>query len=348
VIQAPPDVGELLAHWGISAGAGLSPAARGSNNRTVLVSQGDRRWVLRISQNLSAGQVLAEHRLLARLRRCALPFALPEPVPTATGDTVVETAQGPVTLCHWIPGVRPDPGSETVLERLGAGLGELSAAMRDLSFGDAPQHWGGGPLAVLPAGMEADDLIAELAAAGISPQQTRSLATSAARAGAWYQSAAGRLPVQVVHGDIGPSNVLVDQDSGELTGILDFEIAGADYRVQDLVATLLLSRALEGQDWPVRASALIRGVAGVLRLDPAEIEAVPELLICRAVGSALWRAGRWRRGLSDLADVADRVRELAAAVTFVSQSGDLLRDLLSLAGRADTAARPQPAAEGDR
>jgi homoserine kinase type II len=347
VNQARQDKAGLLAHWGIGPGAELTAAARGSNNRTVLVSQGDRRWVLRISQNLAAGQVLAEHRLLAHLRGRDLPFALPEPVPTVAGDIVVETADGPATLCHWIAGVRPDPQTEAALVRIGAGLALLSAAMRDLPLSDAPQGWGDGPLAVLPAGVGADELIAELTAAGIGPQQTQLLASSAARADAWYRSAVGHLPMQVVHGDLGPSNVLVDEQSGELTGILDFEIAGADYRVQDLVATLLLSGALEGPAWPARAAAIIRGVVSVLRLDPAEIHAVPELLICRAVGSALWRAGRWRRGVAELDDVAERVRELAATVAFVSEAGNLLRDLLSRAAGSDANAHPQPAGSPD-
>jgi homoserine kinase type II len=332
VIRARPDTAELLGHWGIGAEAELAAAARGSNNLTVLVTAGDRRWALRISQNLSVGQVRAEHRLLAQLRLSDLPFALPQPVPTLVGDTVVETTDGPATLCHLICGVRPDPMSEPALERIGAGLGELSVAMRDLPVSDAPQDWRGGPMATLPAGLRADELIAELAAAGISSELTQLLAAAAARAHAWHQSAARRLPIQLVHGDVGASNVLVDEESGELTGILDFEIAGADYRVQDLVATLLLTGALEGQAWPARATALMRGVASALRLEPAEIGGVPELLIARAAGSALWRAGRWRRGLSELGDVTDRLHELTATVTFVSTAGDQLRDLLAEAG----------------
>ena len=332
MIQSRPDTAELLACWGIGAGAELTAAARGSNNLTVLVSEDGRRWVLRISQNLSAGQVRAEHKLLARLRQRDLPFALPEPAPTVAGDTMVETTSGPATLCHWIAGVRPDPTSEQALERIGAGLAKLSDALRDLPFGDAPQDWRGGPLATLPAGVAAGELIAELAAAGIRPEQAELLAVSAARADAWHRSAAAHLPIQVVHGDIGASNVLVDDHSGELTGVLDFEIAGADYRVQDLVATLLLSGALEGAAWPARATALMRGVASALRLVRAEICAVPELVVARSVGSALWRAARWRRGLSTLDDVAARLDELAATVRFVSESGDELRDVLTQAG----------------
>ncbi len=329
MVQARQDTAALLAEWGIGPGAEVTPAARGSNNRTALVSQGDRRWVLRVSQNLSAGQVLAEHRLLARLRVSDLPFAVPEPKPALTGDTVVETAGGPATLCCWIAGVRPDPRGEPALKRIGAGLGGLSAALRNVPLGDAPQRWGDGPLAALPVGVGADQLIAELTAAGASAQEMRLLASSAARADAWYQSAAGDLPVQIVHGDVGPSNVLVDERSGELTGVIDFEIAGADYRVQDLVAALALCGALEGPDWPGRATALMCGFTGVVRLDAAEINAVPELLICRAVGSTLWRAGRWRRGLAEVDEVAQRLHVLAATVRFVSEAGDLMRDLLA-------------------
>ncbi len=364
MIQARPDTAELLACWGIGSGAKLTKAARGSNNRTSVVSEGDRRWVLRISQNLSGDQVLAEHRLLAHLRQRNLPFAVPEPVPTVAGDTVVETTDGPATLCHLIAGVRPDLANESALEPVGAGLGRLSAAMRDLPFADAPHDWRAGPLATLPASMGAGQLIAELAAAGVSPEQTELLAASAARAHGWHRSAARHLPIQIVHGDLGPSNVLVAEESGELTGVLDFEIAGRDYRVQDLVAALLLLGALKGPAWPTRAAALFRGVASVLQLDPAEIRAVPELLVCRAVGSALWRAGRWRRGLAELGDVVDRLHELAATVTFVSQSGDVLGDLLSdrlgdllsdllsdlvpRAGRGDPAVQPEPAARGEQ
>ena len=44
----------LLARWGIPAEAELARAERGSNNQTFAVAHGGRRWVLRISQNLSA------------------------------------------------------------------------------------------------------------------------------------------------------------------------------------------------------------------------------------------------------------------------------------------------------
>jgi homoserine kinase type II len=329
VTVVPPVPAGLLARWGISSQAALEPATRGSNNRTLLVTDGSRRWVLRISQNLSAGQVRAEHRLLARLRRRALPFALPEPVPDCSGETVAETTAGPASLVRRIAGVRPDLRAGPALERFGAALGHLSTALAGLPLEDAPQDWSGGPLATLPAALGLAELVAELSRAGVGAAPAGLLLASADRAGGWYRRAAAGLGVQIVHGDLGPSNVLVAAGSGRVTGILDFEIAGPDVGIQDLVAALLLSGALTGAGWQSRAAALRRGVVSVRPLAGPEIEAVPELLICRSVGSVLWRAGRWRRGLAGLDDVVARLDELAATVEFVARSGDQLCTLLA-------------------
>lgn len=64
------------------------------------------------------------------------------------------------------------------------------------------------------------------------------LAAAARRVGRWWP-AAGSLPAQVIHGDLAPSNVLADPDTGEMTGLLDFELTGAGFWVQDTLATLV-------------------------------------------------------------------------------------------------------------
>jgi homoserine kinase type II len=116
------------------------------------------------------------------------------------------------------------------------------------------------------------------------------LKSAARRVAAWWPGADSELPVQVVHGDPAASNTLVDERTGEVTALLDFEIAGADFRVQDLVAGLLQSGALEGPRWQRRTAALVRGNFSARRLSHAEVRALPELLLCRSVGSVLWRA----------------------------------------------------------
>jgi homoserine kinase type II len=293
---------------------------------------GSQRWVLRVSQNLSVGQVCAEHRLLRRLRHVGLPFQVPAPLTAKNGDAVVVTPAGPATLCSWIPGVRPDLASELALERLGRAIGVLGLAMRDVPLRDAPQDWRGDRLRVHPEVPDVEELCLELGVTGVRPEQLDLLRAAAGRLAAW-QPTAGSLPVQVVHGDLGASNVLVNEQTGELTGLLDFEIAGADFRVQDLVAALLLSGALEGCHWESRAAAIVRGSIAVQRLNGEEIRAVPELMVCRSVGSVLWRAGRWRRGQAQAADVVDRIDELGTTLRWLTAHSGQLMALVEACGR---------------
>ena len=322
----------LLARWGLPADAELARAERGSNNQTFAVAHGGVRWVLRISQNLSAAQARAEHRLLGRVRAAGLPFSVPEPVATLSGDTVAETPAGPATLCRWIPGVRPGLTAEPALERFGQAIGLLSRALAPVPWSDAPQDWRGDPLRAHPDAPQAAELARALRGAGVPAARVRRLEIAARHVLPWAPETGGDLPVQVVHGDLGASNVLVDERTGEVTGVLDFELAGPGRRIQDLMAALLLSGALAGPGWARRTAALVRGHAALLLLNQAEIMAVPDLLVSRCVGSVFWRAGRWRRGQAPLDDVADRVAVLAATEAWLAVNRGRLLSVLAAAG----------------
>jgi homoserine kinase type II len=320
----PPLPPGLLAHWGIPPWARLT-AAHGTNNQTFVVRAGSARWVLRISQNLTQAQVRAEHRLLARLRQARLPFAVPEPVPALTGDFVAETAAGPATVTKWLPGVRPDLSDEQALERFGRAVGQLGVALGRVPRQDAPHDWLVSTH-VHPEVPDVAELCRELAAAGIAPALTRLL--TGFEQGTWLAGAGAGLPVQVVHGDVAASNVLADERTGELTAMLDFEIAGADLRVQDLVVGLKQSGALDSPEWQRRVGALARGYCGAQQLTEAEAAAVPDLLLARAMGTVVWRAGRWRRGQARLDDVSVRLHQLAATGKWLAAHDSELLGLL--------------------
>jgi homoserine kinase type II len=112
--------------------------------------------------------------------------------------------------------------------------------------------------------------------------------------------------------------VLADPDTGEVTGLLDFELAGAGWRVQDILAALYNSTALRAPDWPRHTAAFLRGCASVRRLEPAEVAALPELLIARSLGSVLWRAARWRAGLGHFGEVTTHVGRLEATTRWLA------------------------------
>ena len=321
---------DLLRRWGIPPDALRHRAERGTNNTTLFISLDDARWVLRVSQNLTAAQVAAEQRLLARLRHAGLPFGIPEPVPALDGQTVIDTPDGPATLSRWLPGVRPDLTDPVMLVRAGKALGQLDVALRDVPPHDAPHDWRRAePLQVHPAVPDVVELCVDLAAAGVGTAPLRDAADQVTR---WFDSARATLPSQVVHGDFAASNMLVDPDTGRVTAVLDFEIAGADFRVQDLVAALVQTDSLDGPDWEHRVVGLISGYAAVVTLTQDEVAAVPAMVLWRAVGTVLWRAGRCRRGQDPLELVADRIQNVATTMDWLVAHGSRLVELITPRG----------------
>lgn len=332
---APGFLAGLLPLWGLPAGISVTRADRGTNNQTFLLGRGSQRFVLRVSQNLSAARVRAEHRLLARLRLAGLPFQVPEPVVMAAGGTVTETAAGPATVCRWIPGVRPDLNGAAALERLGRASGLLAAALLAVPAKDSGGlgDWLGDPLDAHPAVPDVSGLCRQLRAAGLGGQLTAPLAAAARRVRRDRAVRDGTLPVQVIHGDLAASNALVDSGSGQVSGLLDFEFAGAGFAVQEVMAALYNCGTLETPDWRQRTAAFLRGYASVRPLDAAEAAALPRLLRERALGTTLWRAGRWLDGKSQLAEVADRLRKMADTNVWLDASAGELRSLAASAGQ---------------
>lgn len=70
-----------------------APYARGVNNNTLWRVGDD--YVLRRYDTFDAARVAVEHRLLQVLTERALPFALPVPLPSPTGDLTI----GPFHFC---------------------------------------------------------------------------------------------------------------------------------------------------------------------------------------------------------------------------------------------------------
>jgi Ser/Thr protein kinase RdoA (MazF antagonist) len=328
----PPSepVRKLLARWGIRADAAVARTAYGTNNHTLQVTDGTRRWSLRISQNLTPAQVQAEHRLLARLAQAGLPFAVPAPVALPDGATIVDTPDGPATLCPWIPGVRPDLDQETVLERLGRAAAQLSDALRDVEPQDTPQDWEHGPIQQPP---NDGTLARELTAAGLDTGRAWVLRAGTDRAAQAWETIAGCLPTQVVHADLAASNVLVSPDTEAVAGVLDFETAGCGIRALELAVLLALSGAVRGPDWPRRAAAVARGGAWNQRLTSTELSALADLILVRAMSTTLWRAERWRRGQSSLTEVADRLDTLGETLHWRTTEGDELAHTVATSGR---------------
>jgi homoserine kinase type II len=298
---------DALHHWDLPPLESAEPMTGGTNNALLALHAGGRSWVLRRYGNLPADRVRAEHRLLAHVSGLGLPFAVPSPVPARDGATVVADADGALALFRHLPGRplrRDEPGSAALA---GRALAQLDAALAEVPMALAPVDWRATALhqvhtAVDDVAVLADELSA-LMPGHDGPDWLRS---THERADAVASDLARALPAQLTHGDMAPANLLAED--GRVTAVLDFEIAGADLRAMDLAAGLL-----QCTGWPEdpgsagRVGPFLRAYLDVLPLTRAELDAVPDLLRLRALGSVVWRAGRWRLGQSRLDEVRDRL-----------------------------------------
>lgn len=299
-----------LSAWDLPIPANVREPERGTNNLVYLI---DDTYVLRVYQNLDVVRIEAEIRLLEALGAVGgLPFAVPLPIASASGRTIVGTVQGPAVLFPYLPGRSADRLDPHEIELAGAALAQLDLALAKLPHDLAPVDWRGPLGSIHPAVPSVTDLCAELERLLPGDEGVRRLRDQAVASDEEYLRLDARLPVQIIHGDLATSNVLLGAD-GQVSAVLDFEVAGLDVRVMDLVAGLSMA-----VDWGTsvaadQEAAFRRGYGKFVTLDPAEEEAIPLLLRRRLLGSVVWRAGRWRLGLSTLDEVRERLAQLPAS-----------------------------------
>jgi homoserine kinase type II len=297
------DVPTLLQMWDLGTPTEVTRPERGSNNLVWLVQVAGDSYVLRVHSNAGPEQIALEHRLLAELDRGELSFAVPVPIPVRDGTTLVATDLGPASLYRRLPGNHP-PRNEAGLTLAGLALGELDAALAEVAHELAPIDWRRPLDDIHPAVPDVGELAADLQRELSDSKAARWFAQQVVEIDLVVQELRGALPVQLIHGDFGLSNLLVED--GRVTGVLDFEIAGLELRANDLAAGLLQSTDdLEAG----QVAAFREGYDAYVALSAAEQDALPTLIMHHAVGSVIWRAGRWRLGLSTIADVADRLTE---------------------------------------
>ncbi len=107
-----------------------------------------------------------------------------------------------------------------------------------------------------------------------------------------------------------------------MTGLLDFELAGVGFRVQDIVAAMYNSTALGAPDWPAARRPSCAAVPRSAAWSPPRRRRCPELLIARSLGFVLWRAVRWRTGPGRFGEVTAHAGTLVATTRWLAANQD--------------------------
>jgi len=204
-------------------------------------------------------------------------------------------------LLTWLPGTPlfETQIDEAQLEKLGRTLGILSASLADF------EH----PLARRPFIWDALQLPAVAALAHLVPDPAidEALALFERR----VAPVLAELPMQVIHGDFHPGNILI---ASETVSVIDFGDVVYSARVADLaIAVSYLVTPLN------RDPALfVRGFEEIVALEPIEREVLPLLVIARLVQRILVNADL-TRGNPDNRSVVATDANLAALRTLLSK-----------------------------
>ncbi len=278
----------LEVHWGL---VGDLTALHGERDRNFRLDAGAVRHLLKVHNPADAEAVLdMQCSALRHLHSVAPELPVPGVVPTRTGEPWVQLVgrdgrHSFAWVFTWLEGRHPEPDELDAvhLREWGRTSARLGRALRGFVH----------PAATQPIAWDVRRL----------PQLRPWLGAVAAERGPAIEAVLDRfeqrvvpvlprLRAQVVHNDLAPTNVLVD-DRLTVTGITDFGDMTHTALVCDLAvaaADVLSGRAdgLEG------ASEVVAGYHGVTALEPDELALVADLMAARYAATVLITAWRTR------------------------------------------------------
>jgi len=302
-----------VAAWPIDGPVAVHLLLNGTNNLSYSVVAPSARYILRIYQNTAMPErVRYEHALLARLARATLPFAVPAPLLTHSGATLVAASPSDdrlAALFHVIPGRRPDGRDLAQYRVCGAALADLDHAFAHIAMPPLPNPLPpfGDLSHIHPAVSDPVAMVEELPLElNVRTRIAHVVGTVAVIVPDLYQS----LPCQIVHRDYAASNVLIDGE--RVTGVLDFEFAGRDLRAIDLARGLcqFTTAPWSHPEGRRRAIAFISGYRERVTFRADEVDALPDLMRLYRIVSPIQREGRRRQGLASATDVQARADAL--------------------------------------
>ncbi len=222
-----------------------------------------------------------EHRMLRLLHDVGLPVAVP--LATPAGATWLEHDDATYELLPRLPGASGNvareaaggsEGARAWAARLGATIARVHQAMALLPANVAPMQ--------LDALASLEGWVAPALERHADALDLPRLRALLAQTAAELEAASPGLPVQAIHRDLHPDNLLFEADA--LTGVLDFELACTGPRLFDLAycgTSLLLAdwpaRTRRAQ-WPSLFAAMVDGCAAAGGLLPAERAALFPML----------------------------------------------------------------------
>ncbi|GCE31397.1 hypothetical protein KDA_68810 [Dictyobacter alpinus] len=308
------DVSKIWMAWPVQGPCSLTPLTGGTNNHVWRMDAADgQSYTLRVAPNAThIPRMRYEASVLQALSLTDLPFLLPVPIPALNGDILVPViagdASGPMaTLAAFLPGARSELSTPERAHEAGAALALLDRALVSLSVASPPAD----ARTLLPFGYLAErnpllpDLVAALEQLPVGHELIQQLQTTLIQHLAGIDELYATLPQQLLHRDLDPSNLLIDEHG--VTAILDFEFAATDIRVLDLSVSLSwwpVSRMGTGTEWEI-IDPLGQAYISIFPLTETELAAIPAMMRMRQFASLQHRIGRYLSGLEQVETIQE-------------------------------------------
>lgn len=307
--------------------------ASGWNNTTRYLENNGRSCVLRIYEtHREEDKVAFEHDILMKLASEQLSFQIPSPVKTPEGTTIIRMEDGSgrfACLFEYIEGVSPKPEAFRAAYSFGLAAAELSGALAKVSPSlepAYPPYYELGrayplctPEVVQRFCEQPEDVFADL-------EEPLRLLREACMEVFDRMGELEQLPRQLIHGDLNPSNLLVDaHQPDQVCALLDFEFCTMDIRVMEpsvILADLIGSGSKE------QAEQFCAGFGSRLRLSSQEVAVIPMLLRLRKVDVFLHFISRYLNGTDRPEVLRAQITAQAAGLRELRKDTLWLRDLL--------------------
>src|SRR5688500_8456701 len=304
---------ELQEIWPLPEPWSLRPILQVINNLTQIVETPAGNYILRTyDADHHLEHIGYELSLLRELQQTRLPFRIPVPVLTVSGESFAIFSGRIITMSPWLQGVPPQGDNLEQAQVAGQALAELVKALANIQIETTFE--------VVPFPLSADfeawgkidsssvhSIISQLP---LTKKEQGQILTLVERTQASAPSLYRMLPVQIIHRDYDQSNILMEGNS--VTGVLDFEFCGPDLRILDLAYALSQWPAglwNTGNEWPV-IDAFAQGYLERQELMPSELDALPLIFRLRATCGLFFRLGRYKRGLETPERMIERIQEI--------------------------------------
>lgn len=313
------EISTVWTAWPLVGPCQLTPLVGGINKSVWRVHAADEKsYVMCIFLDPPhEARIRYEQQLLRALAQKNLPFLVPELLLASHGDVIVhfENEQGTPAFAFIYPFL-PGEMSRSA-ECINASQAGHALALLDQALVSLPKIVAAAPLEFkhsLPFGEFAkryplmpDPLVA-VQELPLEREQCQHLSTILTHILGSIEDLYTRLPQQLVHRDVDPSNILFDVQG--VTAILDFEFAAVDLRVLDLCVSLSwwpVSRMGTGTEWEI-FDALGSSYMAVFPLEDHELLALPEVMQLRDAASLMAHIGRYRAGELSVSKIQQRVQ----------------------------------------